>query len=282
MKRTPSKAEGARGAAPTRFAWEVLKHPVTGIGIALAMSIAFHQLSRKEAAPSFATSFTETIASAESTDPRLVITWDGNQIPGVSSARVMLWNAGKDYVDPADFLRPITIVPAEPVQLLDVQVLRTSRRELRFTPMVRMDSVLKRQVIQLTIQGDEVLEHEDGALIRILYGSRADSPLGVGFAVTGRIKGVPAGFRRLNWNETNASAPALSSIVIILIWTALLLRLLWETRREWHTYDRRNRIAGAMIVTVAGVMLVLMIREATAPWPAWAPVAGSETDGPPP
>jgi hypothetical protein len=279
MKRKVERAGDAPVAAPSRFAWEVIKHPVTGIGIALAMSIAFHQLSQREPAPSFATSFTETIASAESTDPRLVITWDGHRIPGVSSTRLVLWNAGRDYVDPADFLRPITIVPAEPVQLLDVGVVRTSRPELRFIPTVHVDSVLKRQVIRLAAQGDEVLERDDGAVVRILYAStRRDSLSGVGFQVTGRIKGVPGGFRRLNWNEGNAGAPVLSTIIVILLWAAFIVGGLWKIARDWHKDSRRERAKGLIVVAGITLWFVLTVREATAPWPEWAPTAGSETD----
>lgn len=258
--------------------WDVLKHPVTGLLVGIGVTLLFHHLSQREAAPVFATSDAETIASAERPDPRLIITWDGIRIPGMSSTRVALWNAGKDYIDPANVLSPITIIPEKQVPILDVNVLRTSRPELRITPTVFRDPVMKRDVVRLSIEGDEVLERNDGVMLGILYASVAgDSLSGTDFRVAGRIKGIPAGFRRQGWAEANAGAPLLATIIVVLFWGGIVIVLMVELSREWRAHNYRQAIKGTVFVAVMGVILVLMVREATAPWPEWARTPAART-----
>jgi hypothetical protein len=56
----------------------------------------------------------------------------------------------------------------------------------------------------------------------------------------------------------------------VLFWGGLVIVMTVELSRQWRARDDRRAIKGTVFVAVLGVILVLMVREATTPWPEWA------------
>jgi hypothetical protein len=255
----------------------VLTHPVTALIVGLATSLVFHQLSRQERSPRYAVSASESIASVGVSDPRLVIHWNGTPIHGVRMAKVAFWNGGRAYIEPSDVLVPITVVPSRPVQILDVNVLRTSRDDLRFTARIDQDSARNRPVVRLSVSGTEVLERMDGALVQILYAPPAPTDTaGMDFQVTGRIKGVTGRFHRQPWEEATAGASPIPEIIAILLFAAFWTALVIEAFREWRAGEYGKVTKAAFAVVLIGLLLAGGIREAAARWPKWARTADAQ------
>lgn len=270
-----TKHSTSRNPAPEptlrQKAWTVLTHPATALVVGLATSLVFHLLSRQERSPRYAASASESLASVSVSDPRLVIHWNGTPIHGVRMAKIAFWNGGRAYIDQTDVLAPITVVPSRPVQILDVNVLRTSRDDLRFTTKVEQDSVRKHPVVRLSAAGDEVLERMDGALVQILYAPPAPTDTtGMDFHVTGRIKGVPGQFHRQPWEEATAGASPVVESVFILAFAVFGTLLVINLFREWRARAYGEVVKSLIVVVLWGLILAGSIREMVARWPEWA------------
>lgn len=93
---------------------------------------------------------------------------------------IALWNGGKDYIEKDDILRSITI-KADNAKIIHATIDKKSRDDLP------LNLNIKDREVEINIEGDEVLESMDGALIHILYegGDKCN------WSVDSRIKGFP-------------------------------------------------------------------------------------------
>ncbi len=199
-----SKPKAAHGRVGTVI-WKILKHPVTGVVITAAVAVALFLVSRATKEPKYAASEPEELA--RSLAPHLTILWDKVDVPVVMSVRVAFWNRGSLYIDAKDISEsdPIRLVPSKSIQILSVELVRSSRQNMAFRHAIEHDPALARPVVEIRVLHDEALEHMDGALFQILFAGDKDTD----FTVTGRIKGAPQGFTRMKW--ANAVRPRLQS-----------------------------------------------------------------------
>ena len=181
-----------------RLLWKVFTHPFTAIVVAVILAIVVYILTTAEREPVFTISPPELIAQTMSGQEKLKILWDNKQLQNVSSTKIAIWNKGSRYIDKEDISStdPIRIEPLEKVDILAIQVLKTSRPTLRFSSIIESDTENLESVL-IGIEGDEALEKWDGALFHILYSGSIEC----GWRVKGRIKGAPEGFRQTAWER---------------------------------------------------------------------------------
>ncbi|ODS37583.1 hypothetical protein BEH94_10180 [Candidatus Altiarchaeales archaeon WOR_SM1_SCG] len=191
--------------------WNLLnKHSAVGVligivGVLVAIiSLVLYILNSTPIDPIYATSPSELIAKTGENAPRMTILWDGSEVSDVRSVKVAFWNSGSEYIDVKNIPKdnPIQFVPSEKVEILSVELLKSSRENLKFNTSIKDDSTLGRQVVQVDIVGDEAIERLDGGLFKVLYTGKEEN---VEFSVNGRIKGAPEGFKKKDWNEIQRS-----------------------------------------------------------------------------
>ncbi len=102
---------------------------------------------------------------------------------------IALWNGGKDYIEKDDILRSIAI-KADNAKIIHARIDKKSRDDLPLSLNIKDGE------IEFNIEGDEVLESMDGALIHILYEGSDKCK----WLVDSRIKGVPLGFQPIDWS----------------------------------------------------------------------------------
>lgn len=145
-------------------------------------------------------------------EEKLRILWEDNEIQNVATVKIGIWNRGSHFIDNSDIssTNPIRIKPLEKVDILAVQVLKTSRPTLNFDSKVETDAD-GIETILLKIKGDEALEKFDGGLFHVLFSDQRE----VIWKVIGRIKGVPKGFQEKDWEKVHKAKKAQLSPNII-------------------------------------------------------------------
>jgi len=214
---------------------KIIKHPVTGIVISIVVTAAFFFfIEQKEIKPRYAVSEPETLAEATADAPGLELLWEGEKIENVHSISIVIWNAGRQFLDKnsISMTEPIRIAYPPSVKILYANFTRTSRDGLKFTVTDLAGTGVS--AMQIEIVGDEALEWKDGGLLKILYsGPRTEE-----FVVTGRIKGSKEGFARADWNGISTSGLRFESIWILVLALIPVLASLGSVllrARHWGT-----------------------------------------------
>jgi hypothetical protein len=134
----------------------------------------------------------QEIVNTQLAPNRLRVTWDGRQVPVIFAKKVALWNSSSVLIDQSTIseTQPLKIVPSEPVKILGVEMAGVSQESILFKKRIERDEKLNRDVILITIAGNNALEKNDGGIFQIFYS--AEKP--VDFTVQARIKGLPRGF----------------------------------------------------------------------------------------
>jgi len=134
----------------------------------------------------------QEIVNTQLAPNRLKVFWDGRQVPIIFAKKVALWNSSSVLIDQSTIseTQPLKIVPSEPVKILGVEMAGVSQESILFKKRIERDEKLNRDVILITIAGNNALEKNDGGIFQIFYS--AEKP--VDFSVQARIKGLPRGF----------------------------------------------------------------------------------------
>lgn len=199
------------------FLWSIAKHPFTGVAIGIIVALFVYMLSRATKEPVFSVSPPELVAQTIHSEEKLKIFWDNEEIHNATSVKIALWNNGSKFIDKSDISStdPIKIISAdEDINILAVKALRTSRTNLNFETKKENNKVI------VKIIGDEALEKFDGAIFHILYSGKQDCI----WKVSGRIKGIPGGFKQKDWSKVHPPPTKSFSIAILLI--AVLMTVL--------------------------------------------------------
>jgi hypothetical protein len=153
-------------------------------------------LSRKEKEPVFTISPPDLVAQTVPGEEKLKIIWENKEIQNAASVKVAIWNDGSQFIDKNDFAstEPMRIVPSGKVSILAVQMLKTSRPNLRFDTTIETSPDGIGSVL-IKIKEDEALEKFDGVLFHILFSGSQN----INWKVIGRIKGAPEGFQPKDW-----------------------------------------------------------------------------------
>ena len=97
----------------------------------------------------------------------------------VTSVSITLWNAGNQSIRNVNILEPITITVGDGVPILEAKVIRSSR------DIVGMSLDNSKNGDGIVLPKWEILEHEDGAVIQIIYAGSPEEIL----AADGTIEG---------------------------------------------------------------------------------------------
>ena len=251
-----------------RGIWIVAKHPFTGIVIGGLIALFIFLSSRTTKEPVFVVSPPELIAQAVPEEEKLNILWEDNAIQNVALVKIGIWNQGSRYIDKNDIssTNPIRIKPLKKVDILAVQVLKTSRPTLNFDSKIETDADGIENIL-VEIKGDEALEKFDGVLFHILF----SGPLECSWKVGGRIKGVPKGFQQKDWEKVQQpkKARVFRSIVlpvgIALFFCAAIFIVIMAIKDVRKAKGRKELIVecitSAMVILFPLAFLLYMIRE---------------------
>jgi hypothetical protein len=224
-----------------RYTWVFIKHPLTILAIGILVALSLYLLSRKEKEPVFSISTPDLVAQTVPGEEKLKIIWENKEIQNAASVKVAIWNDGSQFIDKNDFAstEPMRIVPSGKVSILAVQMLKTSRSNLRFDTTIETSPDGIGSVL-IKIKGDEALEKFDGVLFHILFSGSQN----INWKVIGRIKGAPEGFQPKDWAKIHSTRyPPRTWLLLVLACGVLglpSLILLIEDRRPKqprHWYD---------------------------------------------
>jgi hypothetical protein len=181
-----------------RAVWKVATHPLTGLIAAIAVGFGTYFLSRSSREPVFVVSPPELVAQTVNGEANLKILWQDKEIQNAASVKIAFWNHGSQYIDKNDISNtdPIRLQSSEKVRILSVSQLGGSRNAVKFSWHKETNTAGAESAV-LNIEGDEALERFDGAAFHVLFSGPLDSQ----WIVTGRIKGVPAGFVKKEWSK---------------------------------------------------------------------------------
>jgi hypothetical protein len=185
-----------------RYAWTFIKHPLTILAIGILVALSIYLLSRKEKEPVFTISPPDLVAQTVPGEEKLKIIWENKEIQNAASVKIAIWNDGSQFIDKNDFAStdPMRIVPSGKVSILAVQMLKTSRPNLKFDTTIETSPDGIGSVL-IKIKGDEALEKFDGALFHILFSGSQN----INWKVIGRIKGAPEGFHPKDWAKIHST-----------------------------------------------------------------------------
>lgn len=248
--------------------WEILKHPVTALVLAIICSYIFFKLGQSNKSPEFTTGKWEPVINATTNDPRLTILWDGVKVPNVMSKQVAFWNGGSQYIDKKDISldEPIRIIPQEPIKILNVNIIKVSRDNLKLKPSTEFGVNLNRDVIRIDIEGDEALEEMDGGLFQIVY----TGPEDVGFTVTSRIKGAPRGFRQVHWQSVTHNW-GFVEIVPVIVFSCLLIIVFFAGLNEIRKREYWEGLKACIASSVFLFLVIYWLTELLHQTPNWMP-----------
>jgi hypothetical protein len=198
----------------------------------------------------------------------LTLLWEGEEVENVHTIDVVIWNAGREYLDKNSISAtdPIRITYPPGVKILYMKFTRTSRDNLEFTATDLADAGTS--AIEVGIVGDEALERKDGGLLRILFSGSGTEE----FVVTGRIKGSREGFTKADWHRIS-SGPVWVFLVtagggVLAMWTLEIffieaLRRISKSERfrvrRWHLMLVPALFFLAMVWTLANTNVLRLI-----------------------
>lgn len=164
--------------------WKLLKHPVSAIVLSFLIAWVFYILSIKDKEPLYYISNPKVIA--EKIDKEITILWKQDTVQNLKSINLSIWNNGREVIDYNDFTvtSPLTLFNNGQVNILKIESLSRSRKNIHFKPTIKNDS------IGFVLSNQEALERGDGESVSVIYTSIKDGE----WNLTGRVKGAKNGF----------------------------------------------------------------------------------------
>jgi hypothetical protein len=166
-------------------------------------------------------------------------------------------------MDKSDFISsdPVRVIPSEKVNILAVQVLKTSRPSLRFDINVGKNAG-NIECIMIDIKGDEALEKFDGGLFHILFSGSKET----NWKVVGRVKGAKEGFQAVSWrNLHRIQYPPRLWVLILPPFAALAFTIFvtFSTLRDIKKRGKRIEWPGFVLgnLLIWGILMALVIKE---------------------
>lgn len=174
---------------------QLIKHPLFGVVFGAGLAVFLFYLSQSDMSPRYSVSNPKLLAEITDKTPRLKLLWDDKQINNIYSVDVLIWNAGKQFIDNSSISStdPIILKYSKSIQVLYSNFSKTSRSNLA----LKASNDSAKNIISINIVGDEALEQGDGGMLSILF----TGPPEASFIVEGRIKGHKEGFSRVEWSE---------------------------------------------------------------------------------
>ncbi|AKD57085.1 hypothetical protein SD10_21525 [Spirosoma radiotolerans] len=162
--------------------------PLGAWGIYLAYAF------NKEAKPVYRV-ISDVVVTESRLNSKIKVYYDSIEVQNVRSVTITFWNAGNEFLGKMAFSqdKPISLKRTTPAQILEAQLVATTRPNLKFSQVYQRGKVPGTfDCINLQIQGDEGLEANDGATFSILYTGKTNGS----WFVDARIKGVPKGVQQ--------------------------------------------------------------------------------------
>jgi len=163
--------------------WLSIVSIVTGAVTSWIISWFYFRKGVRNKAISFTTNDISVIwPTNQGKDDSLKITYQGNEVPRVTSTTMAIWNSGTETIDGSDIVAddPLRLIAAEGVKILRVQVLEKTR------------DVIVGDIPNISEKQANVrfryLDANDGIAVEVLHTGGMDA-----ISVAGAIKGIPRG-----------------------------------------------------------------------------------------
>ena len=172
--------------------------------------------SSKEAKPVYSIYSNDILVNAQS-DNRIKVYFDSIRVSNVRIAKIILWNAGNDFLDKDQITNNIIIKSIYPTNILEVRQVKITRDNLIIKSTI--DGADEGDYINCSLIGDDGLESDDGFQLNIVY----TSPVNTDWSVQARIKKIPTGFVKVKINSENPLLSTIKLIPLILLFIIIYL-----------------------------------------------------------
>jgi hypothetical protein len=179
--------------------------------LSLALAIYFYSASRRERMLSFVVSPTPGVIVDAGEASKLSIFYEGRPIrSSVSTRQVLLWNAGREAIRPANVLEGVNIVTIPRVPILEARLLRVSRP---VTEIVIDNSTANAGTIGV---GWRILEPRDGAAVQLTIAAGPQVKVGMSGTIEGQRAIEAVSYSRLGVRPSDIAQWTSLPIVAIL------------------------------------------------------------------
>jgi hypothetical protein len=150
----------------------------------------------------------------------------------ITAAQVAIWNDGTESIRPENVLSPVRILLHPPVPILEAKIRKVSREVIG----AALDtSRLSDGVVPVTWK---ILEHNDGAVIPLIFAGPTETDI----AVEGTVEGQPTVSRLGPPAEETAGARWFRLVVAPVFWFVVAGVLFWLQRLERRRGDQLDLI----------------------------------------
>lgn len=233
--------------------------------------------------PRYTVGWHDLIAATSDKAPKLRISWEGEEYPNLYTARIAIWNQGRQFIDKAHIsgTDPIRVVYPDGIKVLSAQVVFSSRSSLKLN--ARMVTFEGEDVVVFEVVGDEALEYHDGGILKVTYTkSKSAGPFGevrgplpngpTDFEVKGRVKGSAEGFRRVLFSTATTPKWLNLSAAVVYILHFLVIGIVGfrASREPAKTHELVLGVVGFLFS--AGLFFFFAYKSFSASvvdWPAW-------------
>jgi hypothetical protein len=197
----------------------------------------------------------------------LQLLWEGEEIENVYSTNIVIWNAGRQFLDERliSSTDPLRVAYPSDIEVLYAKFVETSRDGLELSVFDRSEQGENALVIDIV--GDDALEHGEGGRLKVL----STGPPGERFLVMGRIKGSRKGPVEHGWHAVNTRASWGVALFYTVFMVLTMGGALWNTVTKFREAEghRISRWLEAVYGLVMGIALVfamwkLVVHPATA------------------
>jgi hypothetical protein len=168
-------------------------------------------------------------------ESRLQVSYDGQPITNdVTAVQIAIWNAGRQSIRPQHLLKPVELLLTNSTRILEAKVLKSSRDVTRLAAMV---PITDPGHVQLSW---DILEHNDGGILQIIYSGPPDASV----TFTGAVEGQPVFPRTYNPEPTPKK------------WFHVIALLVWIVALIWFFSKAPTKISwrGLLLVLSIGVL----------------------------
>lgn len=246
--------------------FKVIKHPIIQLMLGFILSWGlFFFVERKEVLPRYAVREPELLAEQTAEAPGLQLFWEGEEIENVYSTDIVVWNAGRQFLDEGSISStdPLRVVYPSDIEILYAEFIRTSRATLKLNVIDRGEQWMNALVIDIV--GDDALERGEGGLLRVLF----VGPSSGDFSVTGRVKGSRGGPVEVEWDRAHTrrswvAALATTGFTLVIVGVAVATSIRQFHEAEGHGVRRwlDACFTVAMAIALAVVMWFMFVHPA--------------------
>ena len=222
--------------------WYIVFTTVLGIAGTL-FAIWSHFANIREPAITYEVAPIRTVIVQSGTPSDLTVQYKGNLITnGVVSASVGIWNAGRAPIRASDVLEPIRLKIGAGNRILSANVIRQSRDIVRlqlYDPSAKPGALDTRPLDALGV-GFNILEHNDSAIVQIVYEGSPDADIVLSGIFVGQPKLNRLSPEQQKPLDPNSRHAKLFSPILTLFFDLGLLVLLVNSivrvgRKRWRT-----------------------------------------------